>query len=120
MFANCDNVGQQPLKIGLGRALAKWVLVMSFIHPDPLSQEKLDELFPPNRPRIQDNTFEIGLVLAGTVSAGAYTAGVLDYFVEALDFWTRAKEQGRAEAPMHNVVISTMQTGSARRTFEMM
>ncbi|MGL6043357.1 MAG: hypothetical protein ACRC1J_05485, partial [Sandaracinobacteroides sp.] len=37
-------------------------------------------------------TFEIGLVLAGAVSAGAYTAGVLDYLIEALDRWERAKE----------------------------
>ena len=35
--------------------------------------------------------FEIGLVLAGAVSAGAYTAGVLDYLTEALDAWEKAK-----------------------------
>ena len=28
--------------------------------------------------------FEIGLVLAGAVSAGAYTAGVIDFLLEAL------------------------------------
>lgn len=36
--------------------------------------------------------FEIGLVLAGAVSAGAYTAGVLDYLWEVLDDWEAAKE----------------------------
>ncbi|PZU48986.1 MAG: hypothetical protein DI568_06850 [Sphingomonas sp.] len=36
--------------------------------------------------------FEIGLVLAGAVSAGAYSAGVLDYLWEALDDWEVAKE----------------------------
>ncbi|MBK8906518.1 MAG: hypothetical protein IPM60_01000 [Rhodospirillales bacterium] len=30
-------------------------------------------------------TFEIGLVMAGAVSAGAYTAGVIDFILEALD-----------------------------------
>lgn len=30
-------------------------------------------------------TFEIGLVMAGAVSAGAYTAGVIDFLFEALD-----------------------------------
>jgi hypothetical protein len=30
-------------------------------------------------------TFELGLVMAGAVSAGAYTAGVLDFLIEALD-----------------------------------
>jgi hypothetical protein len=34
----------------------------------------------PDRP-----TFELGLVMAGAVSAGAYTAGVLDFLIEALD-----------------------------------
>ena len=43
------------------------------------------------RPDPEPNTFEIGLVLAGAVSAGAYTAGVLDFLFEALDTWHRAK-----------------------------
>ena len=30
-------------------------------------------------------TFEIGLTMAGAVSAGAYTAGVIDFLFEALD-----------------------------------
>jgi len=34
----------------------------------------------PDRP-----TFDLGLVMAGAVSAGAYTAGVLDFLIEALD-----------------------------------
>lgn len=34
----------------------------------------------PDRP-----SFELGLVMAGAVSAGAYTAGVLDFLIEALD-----------------------------------
>ena len=31
--------------------------------------------------------FEIGLVMAGAVSAGAYTAGVVDFLIRALDQW---------------------------------
>jgi len=81
---------------------------MSPIYPDDLPKEELAELFPLERPRIRENTFEIGLVLAGTVSAGAYTAGVLDYIIEALDSWTRAKEQRSPDAPKHEVVISTI------------
>ena len=34
----------------------------------------------PDRP-----TFDLGLVMAGAISAGAYTAGVLDFLLEALD-----------------------------------
>ena len=33
----------------------------------------------------QQGVFRIGLALAGTVSAAAYTGGVIDYFIEALD-----------------------------------
>lgn len=36
-------------------------------------------------------TFEFGLVLAGAVSAGAYTAGVMDYLIETLDRWEAQK-----------------------------
>ena len=36
-------------------------------------------------------TFEFGLVLAGAVSAGAYTAGVMDFLVETLDRWEAQK-----------------------------
>ena len=34
--------------------------------------------------------FEIGLCMAGAVSAGAYTAGVMDYLIETLDKWEQA------------------------------
>ena len=29
--------------------------------------------------------FQLGLVMAGAISAGAYTAGVMDFMIEALD-----------------------------------
>lgn len=48
--------------------------------------------------------FEIGLVLSGTVSAGPYTAGVIDYLIEALDVWYEQKRAG-AEVPMHAVQL---------------
>ena len=38
----------------------------------------------------------MGLTMAGAVSAGCYTAGVLDYLFEILDLWERAKK-GEAE-----------------------
>jgi predicted acylesterase/phospholipase RssA len=38
--------------------------------------------------------FYLGLNMAGTVSAGAYTAGVIDFLVEAMDAWyTERKHQ---------------------------
>ncbi len=45
-------------------------------------------------------TFEFGLVLAGAVSAGAYTAGVMDYLIEILDRFEAAK---RADFEAHGL-----------------
>ncbi len=50
-----------------------------------------DKLFPKKRDLPADGVFELGLVLGGTVSSGAYTAGVLDFLIEALDTWQAAK-----------------------------
>ncbi|MGE5441866.1 MAG: hypothetical protein ACM3Q0_02245, partial [Bacteroidota bacterium] len=36
-------------------------------------------------------TFEIGLVMAGAASTGAYTAGVVDFLLEALQAWQRRR-----------------------------
>ncbi len=77
-------------------------------NPAPLTEQQLAEFFPLIRQPLGANVFELGLVLGGTVSAGAYTAGVLDFLMEALDVWTRAKERGDPSAPMHDVVISTI------------
>jgi hypothetical protein len=46
--------------------------------------------------------FEIGLALAGAVSAGSYTAGVLDFLFEALDAW-----HARPDCP-HRVKLSVL------------
>ena len=48
--------------------------------PDP---QLVKQWFLDN-PAVPDGTFELGLVLGGTVSAGAYTAGALDFLIEAL------------------------------------
>jgi predicted acylesterase/phospholipase RssA len=66
--------------------------------------------------------FEIGLVLAGAVSAGAYTAGVLDYLWEVLDDWEAAKEAdawdhgadfGKWRVPPHALRIRVVAGASA-------
>ncbi|MEX3993796.1 hypothetical protein AB4Y35_23840 [Paraburkholderia sp. EG286A] len=57
----------------------------------------------------EPNVFEIGLVLGGTVSAGTFTAGVLDFLFEALDEWDKARMQAvkdaRGAVPGHRVRI---------------
>jgi len=44
----------------------------------------------------QDKTFHLGLCMAGSVSAGAYTAGVIDYLFEALNNWYAEKQKNTA------------------------
>lgn len=58
-----------------------------------------------------DNTFYLGLCLAGAVSAGAYTAGVMDFLIEALEEWERKREEDGV--PTHRVVIPVIGGASA-------
>jgi predicted acylesterase/phospholipase RssA len=57
--------------------------------------------------------FEIGLVMAGACSAGAYTAGVIDFLFEALDAWQQAKASGDPTVPDHSVLIRAASGTSA-------
>lgn len=77
------------------------------------SKQDWDAWFPPQRPLPADGTFEIGLVLAGAVSAGSYTAGVVDTLVEALDRWEAAKARNEADVPRHRVVLRVITGASA-------
>ncbi len=61
--------------------------------------------------------------MAGAVSAGAYTAGVMDYLLETLERWEQAKARNRQtgkgnpgydpSVPMHEVEISVLTGASA-------
>ena len=58
--------------------------------------------------------FRIALNMAGAVSAGAYTAGVLDFLVEALDAWYAARDGNqRFDIPTHDVVLEALTGASA-------
>src|SRR5919197_2993555 len=57
------------------------------------------------------NTFQIGLALAGAISAGAYTAGVLDFLFQALDEWE--KQRGNPGIPDHRVGLKVVAGASA-------
>lgn len=59
----------------------------------------------------ENPTFQIGLTMAGAISAGAYTAGVVDYLIETLD--RREKEKGKADIPNHQVEIPVITGASA-------
>ena len=62
-------------------------------------------------------TFHLGLSMAGAVSAGAYTAGFMDYLLEALSEWENAKQQqlnnSDSNIPTHNVIIDAIGGASA-------
>ena len=60
---------------------------------------------------MQNKPFRIGLCMAGAVSAGAYTAGVMDFLLEALGNWE--KKRGEANVPSHRVQIPVMGGASA-------
>lgn len=60
-----------------------------------------------------ENTFYVGLCMAGAVSAGAYTAGVMDYLMEALQEWQIRKDAKTPGTPAHNVVIPVIGGASA-------
>jgi hypothetical protein len=61
---------------------------------------------------ISMQSFRIGINMAGAISAGAYTAGVLDFLTEALDEWYKAKSRSES-VPMHDVSIEVMSGASA-------
>ncbi len=62
---------------------------------------------------------KLGITMAGSISAGAYIAGVVDYLLEALDRWEKAKSLNRKyketndkrfdpTLPMHDVEIEVL------------
>jgi hypothetical protein len=69
--------------------------------------------------------FRLGINMAGAVSAGAYTAGVLDFLMEALEEWEATKASFKAYlanpapgpvppvAPLHDVQIDVFTGASA-------
>lgn len=68
-------------------------------------------------------TFKLGITMAGAVSAGAYTAGFIDYLIEVLELWEEKKQQNRTlgkdhpdydkRIPMHDVCIDAFGGASA-------
>jgi hypothetical protein len=59
----------------------------------------------------KDQTFYLGICMAGAVSAGSYTAGVMDFLLEALEEWQ--KRSGQDGVPTHKVEIPVMGGASA-------
>lgn len=73
---------------------------------------------------MKDNKkFKICIAMAGAVSAGAFTAGVMDYLLETLELWEQAKKRNRElgiehpdydfSVPMHDVELDVISGASA-------
>lgn len=77
----------------------------------PLSNDDIKKWFD-SPGTVPANTFELALVLGGTVSSGAYTAGAIDFLIEALDAWTAARDAGDTSVPRHRVVIRVISGNS--------
>jgi hypothetical protein len=60
-----------------------------------------------------DPAFHVGINMAGAVSAGAYTAGVLDFLMEALEEWYAAKASPNPAVPLHDISIDAYSGASA-------
>ena len=56
--------------------------------------------------------FRLAINMPGAISAGAYTAGALDFLIEALDAWYEAKGRGDF-VPLHEVSIEAFTGASA-------
>ena len=65
---------------------------------------------------MEPKTFEVGIVMAGAISAGAYTAGVMDFIIEALDAYEEAKRAPGWNGPTHDVRITILSGASAGGT----
>jgi len=57
--------------------------------------------------------FRICLTMAGAVSAGAYTAGVIDYLLETLKLWENLKNTDNESIPNHEVKLEVISGASA-------
>ncbi len=87
-----------------------------------MCNQKIEPCPPDTTIKPESDTFEIGLALAGAISAGAYTAGVIDFLIEALDEWESAKAAERKlhgdnvkaySVPFHQVKIKVIAGASA-------
>jgi hypothetical protein len=61
----------------------------------------------------EDRTFEITLAMAGAISAGAYSGGVIDFLFEAIDEWYKLRQEAPNDYPSHNVSINAISGASA-------
>lgn len=60
-----------------------------------------------------DRVFNVGLTMAGAISAGAYTAGVFDFLIQALSEWEKTKTSAPESVADHRCAITAISGASA-------
>lgn len=71
-----------------------------------------------------NKTFHLGICMAGAITAGSYTAGVMDYLLETMERWQKHKDENKKaldngeilphpDTPMYDVVIDIISGASA-------
>ena len=73
----------------------------------------VDNLAKPASQTGRNPEFQLGLVMAGAISAGAYSAEVMDFIIEALDAYEAAKAKEGWDGPTHDVRVPVLAGASA-------
>jgi hypothetical protein len=53
---------------------------------------------------MSNKKIKLGICMAGAVSAGAYTAGVMDYLIETLERWEQLKKRKKDKLDNNEVL----------------
>ena len=72
----------------------------------------------------KDKEFHLGICMAGAITAGSYTSGVMDYLLETMEHWQQEKDANKdalnkketipfPDTPMYDVVIDVLSGASA-------
>ena len=72
-----------------------------------INNERLAQPLVPSLPE-GERCFRLGIVLNGTVSAGAWTAGALDGLIEVVGAWEAAKAAGEPGIPDHRIRVEVL------------
>jgi type II secretory pathway component GspD/PulD (secretin) len=52
---------------------------------------------------MSQNRLETGIAMSGAISAGAYSSGVFDSLIQALDAWEKATVESAPDLPDYDV-----------------
>jgi predicted acylesterase/phospholipase RssA len=109
----CAGISNPVFRSPIDEILALQNHSLEFVMTESVSPDisASTRVAPSPRASGDETIYEIGLVMAGAISAGAYTAGVVDFLIEALDEWCKFN-QGRSSW-LHEVKLRVISGASA-------